>query len=178
MSDAVLTTIVSGILAGMFQLLSKRMDLHKSSVLAQDSPTPANPSASSTPSTPPASGNVNYSLVIKQIGILQFVLNIVGFFVGFMMASTGANQETLMASALLVGTIALIALFLWAAFSIEKSLLWKHLSVVALGVAITTLLVNSIILQMPISLASLAFALAQSFICMGIGGVIAQTMKR
>jgi len=178
MSDAVLTTIVSGILAGMFQLLSKRMDLHKSSAAAQNSPTPANPSTPSIPATPPASGSVNYSLVIKQIGILQFVLNIVGFCVGFLMVSTGANQETLLASALLVGTIALIALFFWAALSLDKSLLWKHLAVVALGVAITTLLVNSIILQMPISLASLGFALVQSFACMGIGGVIAQTMKR
>lgn len=105
------------------------------------------------------------------------MLNIAGVLVGIIIGATGASQDTLILSALFIGTIALIAGFFWSALSVEKSVIWRHLVFVAIGVAITTLILNSIILEMPLSLASLAVALVQNFTCMGIGGFIANAVK-
>ncbi|MEI7748370.1 MAG: hypothetical protein WCI81_04775 [Chlorobiaceae bacterium] len=178
MSDALLSSVLSAVIAGVFTLVAKRMESShahdEASVVASQTPT----ATATTPSTKPVSGVINYGSAIKHIGILQFLLNIVGFLVGIIVGATGAGTETLILMALFIGTIVLIAGFFWSALSVAKSMIWKYLVVVALGVAITTLIINSIILQIPLSLASLAVALVQNFSCMGIGGFIARAVKQ
>ncbi len=186
MSEALLSSILSAVIAGVFTLVAKRMESSHShdDVKAVSSPIPA-PAPSSTdsstspatPSAPSAPGAINYGTVLKHIGILQFMLNIAGVLVGIIIGATGASEDTLILSALFIGTIVLIAGFVWSALSVEKTVIWRYLVFVAIGVAITTLILNSIILQMPLSLASLAVALVQNFTCMGIGGLIANAVK-
>ena len=180
MSDALLTSVLSAVIAGVFTLVAKRMETshgHEDTG-AIASPTPTATSPATTPATKPVAGAINYGTALKHIGILQFLLNIVGFLVGIIVGATGGSSDTLILMALFIGTLVLIAGFFWSALSVEKSMLWKYLVVVALGVAITTLIINSIILQIPLSLASLAVALVQNFICMGIAGFIARAVKQ
>ncbi len=176
MSDALLSSVLSAVIAGVFTLVAKRMETSHGheDTRAKASSTPT----ATSPATKPVAGAINYGMALKHIGILQFLLNSVGFLVGIIVAATGASSDTLILMALFIGTILLIAGFFWSALSVEKSMLWKYLVVVALGIAITTLIINSIILQIPLSLASLAVALLQNFSCMGIGGFIARAVKQ
>lgn len=174
MSEALLGTIISAVIAGVFNLISKRMEL-------SDSRNNANsvvPSAVNSATGQPYIETINYGTVLKHIGILQFMLNLVGFILGFGLGMTGASVDTIIVAVLLVGTILLIVGFTWSALSVEGAVRWKHIAAVSVGVAITTLLINSIFLQQPISLLSIVVAFAQSFVSMGIGGVIANTVKR
>ena len=178
MSDALLSSVLSAVIAGVFALVAKRMETSHGHEDTGAIASPESTPAATTPATKPVAGAINYGSALKHIGILQFLLNIVGFLVGIIVGATGGGTETLILMALFIGTIVLIAGFFWSALSIEKSMLWKYLVVVALGVAITTLIINSIILQIPLSLASLAVALVQNFLCMGIGGFIARAVKQ
>lgn len=173
MSDAILGAVVSAIIAGAFSLISKRMELSHS----RNGTIVTNTSFINPTVTPPLSSEINYGIALRHIGILQFALNIVGFILGFSMGTTGASIDSIIVAVLIIGTILLIVGFIWSALLVEKSIRWKHLFAVAIGVVITTLVINSIFLQAPISLANLLFAFAQSFASMGVGGYIANKIN-
>ena len=177
MSEAVLGGLLSAVVAGVFSLISKRMELSRSGVVAKGVPTSFE-SQAPIPAAPLSVGTINYGAILRHIGILQFILNIIGFIVGYSMGASGATQESILVSVILIGTIVLIAGFFWSGLTVEKSLRWKHLALVAVGVGITTLVVNSIILQQPITLLGIGFAILQNSVSMAIGGLIANSLKR
>lgn len=172
MSEALLGTVISAVIAGVFSLISKGMELSQN----RDGTETLRPLDASPP-TLAARGAINYGMVLRHIGILQFIVNLAGFLVGTAIVGTEASLDTILIVVLLIGTIVLSAGFFWVALSVEKAVKWEHMSIVAVGVAITTILINSIILQVPPSLEALALALIQTFVSMGIGGFIAGTMK-
>jgi hypothetical protein len=177
MSEAVLGGLLSAVVAGVFGLISKRMELSRTGVVAKSVSAPLE-SQASIPVAPLSASTINYGAILRQIGILQFILNIVGFIVGYTMGATGASSESILVAVIMIGTIVLIAGFFWSGLTVEKSLRWKHLVLVAVGVGITTLVVNSIILQQPITLLGIGFAILQNSVSMGIGGLIANSLKR
>ena len=126
---------------------------------------------------PQPTTGVNYGTVLKHIGILQFVLNIFGFLLGLSMGSTGASMDTIIVAGLFLGTILLSIGFVWSALKVDRAVRWKHLFAVAIGVIITTLVINSIVLQTPISGLAVFVAILQSLISMVIGGLIANRLK-
>lgn len=172
MSGELLVAVVSAVIAGVFTLISKRMELSRPRDGAKTLP-----SQGASPTVPVAPGAINYGLVVRQIGILLFIISLAAFLFGIIMGATGASEDSSIIAWLFTGTIVLSAGFFWAALSIERAIRWQHLVVVAIGVAIISLILNSITLQMPLSLASLVLALIQQFVGMGIGGSIANTMK-
>jgi len=123
-----------------------------------------------------SSGGINYSLVVRQVGILQLVLNLIGFGLGIAMGASGAGLDAVIVAVLFLGTVLLIAGFAWISLKLERATMWKHLAAVALGVAIVTAVLNSIVLQVPLAGATIG-ALAQTFISMGIGGAIANRIR-
>ncbi len=106
-----------------------------------------------------------------HIGILQLVGNLVGFFWGLLIGIPGIAY-------LVISAVVISAGFFWAASSVDRAVRWRHFSIVAAGVAITTLILNSILLQLPISLGYLAFAFAQACFSMGIGVGLANRSGR
>ncbi len=108
----------------------------------------------------------------------MFVANLAGLTLGFTMGAAGADLYEILLAIAFLGTVLLIAGFLWAALQVERAVVWKHLTIVAFGVAVTTVVINAIILQMPLMAVNFIVALVQTFISMGIGGAIANTIKR
>lgn len=134
----------------------------------------------------PPSASVNIGDVLIHVGILQAVVNVVGFTIGWLVATfgprTGASITTLQATALLLvlvfGTmVAIIAFFLFG-LRVNPAVRWRHLSLVALGTVILTLLVNSILLQQAIQPASVVFAFIQTFFAVGVGGGLSMIFNR
>jgi len=172
MSEALTGTIISAVIAGVFNLISKRMELGH--VRSGDK-------VMTTPTggivMQPAGDAVNFGLILRHIGILQFILNIVGFLLGLGMGLTGASFESILVAVLFVGTILLSIGFAWSGQKVPKAFRWQHLSWIAIGVAITTLLINSIFMQTPITGLAIVVAFLQSFISMGIGGFVANQIR-
>ncbi len=159
MSQAIVTTVISAVIAGVFTLIGKRMELSSGRVVARGPSAPGD-------ITQPARVAIDYGRVLIHIGIVQLVGNIVGAFLGVLI---GPYPAVLIPSILIVGTAAVGAVFFWMAASVDRTVRWKHFSLVSVGVAITTVIINSIFLQIPLSLGLLAFAFAQTFLAMGIG---------
>lgn len=126
----------------------------------------------------PAAATINSATVLLHIGILQFVINLIGLIIGLAMGVTGATPDTVILTILVIGTIVASAGFFWSALVVDKGIRWKHLALVAVGVAITTLIINSILLKTPITVLHVALALVQMFVSMGIGGFVANSVKR
>ena len=95
MSDAVLGGLLSAVVAGVFGLISKRMELSRSGIIAKSGSTPLE---SPAPAAPLSIGSINYGAVLRQIGIIQFILNVAGFLIGYAMRATGATQELILVS--------------------------------------------------------------------------------
>ena len=159
MPESLLGPIISAIIAGVFQLLAKRMELRHSK-------TDASTDKGTTTS------EINQSKVLIHIGMIQFMVNLSGFVLGNMFGPT----QTYFVLQLFIGTAVGIAAFRWSALQIERASRWKHLVIVAIGVAITTLIVNSLMMGTALFLfmpSSYMFALAQSFFAMAVGGYLA-----
>ncbi len=133
----------------------------------------------------PPSPSVNFGAVLIHIGILQFVVNVVGFIIGFSVGlagrSTGASAESLQNVAILLvlvlGTLVAIAAFLIIGLRVDTATRWLHLTLVALGTIILTLLVNSLLTGQGLTAAAIVFAFIQTFVAMGIGGGLAMLFK-
>ncbi len=196
--DAVLQQLVASAIIAIFTGVSgqflKRMQARNDHVnRAQPLPSPpqqASYAATAVPGwQPPAvapawqspAPSVSSGQVLIHIGLLQFAVNIVGFIIGFTVgalgASTGASEasinNTTIALVLLFGSLTYIVYFFFIGMRLEPAIRWRHLSYVALGTALLTVVVNSLLLQTAISVAAILFALIQTFVTMGIGGGLA-----
>ncbi len=126
---------------------------------------------------------INLGLVLKQIAILQFVANVAGAIVGLIIGLSatvlGVPGDTALAMfyivVLLVGTVIEIAAFYLFGRRIDPAVMWGHLTYVAVGTVILTLLVNALLSQTPPGVAAVFVACFQTFLAMGIGGAIART---
>lgn len=195
MTQAILTTVISAVIAGIFGLIGKVLDarLKNASVSASGATVAQTQNVPYTPyNAPYRSGtgagvtvtSVNptvpvfsFGQVLIHIGILQLVVNVAGFVIGFILGAMG-QVNAILPMILLFGTLSLIIGFIWVAVRVNKAFRWKHLIYVAIGVAITTVIVNALILQTSITGATLIFALIQTFFTMGIGGAIANTFHK
>jgi len=182
-SDAVLGAVLSAVITGVFTLIGKRMETRQ--LTASGGATTS--TATGGPMRPAAAaGAINYGRVLIDIGILQLILNLVGFVIGFSIgAAMGGttSAEAMVAVALtvivVVGTILLAVGFFWRALLVDRSVRWKHFSLVAVGVALTTLVLNSIFLPgASLNAVTLVLAFTQTFICMGIGVGLANRTGR
>src|SRR6185312_10046707 len=157
MDSAILEAASPVVVAGVFNLIGKRMEIARLAGGATAS-VPAGGATVSAPSGPTLTSHsqadpsrINYGLVVRQVGILQLVINLVAFIVGMAMGASEATLGQVLVAILFIGTILLIAGFVWASLAVDRAIMWKHLAVVAVGVAIVTVILNAIILQMPLS---------------------------
>lgn len=144
------------------------------------------PGAPMYPTTPgrsaPAAPRLNWGQALWHIGILQLVVNVVGVIVGVLVRLAVPQQDFLgafIAVQLLLGTLVMIGFFVLFGLRVPRALMWRHLSVVALGTAVLTLLVNSVFALTAefLNPAADAFALFQSFLAMGLGGGIVALLR-
>jgi hypothetical protein len=134
---------------------------------------------------PVAHRGVNYGRVLLHIGVFQLAVNVVGFVIGFLLGAlllvAGQSVESDSAVALfnltllVFGTLSLIIGFLIIGLRVERSIRWLHVTYVALGLAVTTVLINWWAgVFHPTNAAEFAVAvivaLIQTFFGMGIGG--------
>ncbi len=164
MSQAVLQTAISGLIAGVFALIGKVLEAR----LRNASVTAVTTSMRETVTTTQSMDSPNMGKVLIHIGILQLIGNIVGLFIGLIWGSSSLGS--FLALLLVFGTFALTICFAWSGTRVSRV-------VRSIGVAIITLLSNSLILQHPISLLAVIIACLQTFGSMGIGGAIANAIK-
>jgi hypothetical protein len=134
---------------------------------------------------PAAHRGVNYGRVLLHIGVFQFAINVVAFGIGFLLAALlyVAGQSTTSEGARLLfflvvlafGTLSLIIGFLIIGLRVERSIRWLHMTYVALGLAVTTVLINWWAgIFHPANAADFVVpvivALIQTFFGMGVGG--------
>lgn len=185
MSEAVVGSILSAVITGVFTLIGTRMEARHST--ASGGTTNSAPRVGPMqPAMQPAAGTINYGRVLIDIGILQLIINVVGYVIGYSIGSAMAGTASLadmmavvFTVILVVGTLLLSVGFFWRALLVDRSIRWRHFSFVAVGVALTTLVLNSIFLPgANLNALSLVFAFAQTFICMGIGVGLANRTGR
>jgi hypothetical protein len=134
---------------------------------------------------PAARHGVNYGRVLLHIGVFQLAVNVVAFVIGFLLGallylagqSTGSESSQLLFTAviLIFGTLALIVGFLIIGLRVERSIRLLHMTYVALGLAVTTVLINWWAgvfhpTSVAVVIGAVIFALIQTFFGMGIGG--------
>lgn len=109
-----------------------------------ESSAPARPAA---PSAPSVWRRINWGQALLQIGILQLVVNAEGVIVGSVVAAFSHSlleyQQTFGYIQFPLGTLAAAVMFMIFALRVARPILWPHLTVVAAGTVILTLLVNS-----------------------------------
>ena len=185
----ILTSVASSLLVGMLswggsQLLTwyKQGHPQKQTVM----PATGNPAYGPMPSTvlsgQPAAPSVNFSIVLIHIGILQFLVNIVGLVVGIFSAVLGLNSGVYLVVLFFVGTLAASSIFFIFGRRVDRAVRWRHLTYVTLGTIPLTLLVNALAFYVQgktlyTSMAEFIFAVIisafQTFLAMGIGGGLA-----
>ncbi|HEY7020987.1 MAG TPA: DUF3824 domain-containing protein [Ktedonobacterales bacterium] len=134
---------------------------------------------------PVARRGVNYGRVLLHIGVFQLAVNVVAFVIGFLLGavlylagqSTESESAQLLFTAVIfvLGTLALIVGFLIIGLRVERSIRLLHMTYVALGLAVTTVLINWWAgvfhpTSVAIVIGAVIFALIQTFFGMGIGG--------
>lgn len=134
--------------------------------------------------------SVNFGQVLIHVAILQFVANVIGLFVGFSVGyigtKTGTDSGTLVALniliLLMVGTVVLIIGFALIGVIVNPEVRWAHLTYVASGTAIATLLVNFAFgfrsASATLWVTAIITSFVQAFVAMGIGGSISMIFKR
>ena len=131
--------IISALIAGTFSLVGIVLN-HKltsgsgSTRTASVMQTVARTSQPPTPvrgtviSTPQSMKRVNFGKVLIHIGIIQLVANVMGLIIGLVLGSNGASIDTTIVWLLVVGTIILIASFYLSGISVDRAIMWKHLT--------------------------------------------------
>jgi hypothetical protein len=177
-------TVVTAIIG---QFVSRAMGSGAGAGSVQVPVGPYVPGVPGVPVQPPAPRPaVNLGKVIIQVGILQLIVNVVGLVVGLVVGaavgSSGGSEETAITAVILilipVGTLAEIIAFYVIGVRVVRSVRWRHLTYVALGTIVLTVLVNSLFLQTAPTVLSFAVACAQTFLAMGIGGGLAARLGR
>ncbi len=167
--ESVVPLIVSGLITGLFTLISKQMELnHATNKSANEAGAAASASSAS---------RLNYGLALRHIGILQLVGNGLGYILGMILPFFTQDFSSILTALQILGTIGLSVGFYWIALPLDKSIRWNHLIIVAIGTAITTFAINSFVLSTVLDVTvpaeALPLAFIQPFISMGIGGFIA-----
>jgi len=183
MSETIITTIISAFIAGLFTLVSKRMELtHSARSISAPQTVDSLPQSRienhklNTALMP--TNSVNLGTAIRHVGILQLCLNLVGLLVGVTLGLAGSDENILIAAILLVGTIVLAIGFWISGSLVNRSIRWTHLVYVAIGTLITTLFLNSLLLQQPLTGQILIVGMMQTFGTMVIVGVVLNALKR
>lgn len=134
--------------------------------------------------------SVSFGLVFIHVAILQFVVNLVGaaigFSVGYIGAQAGGDASTLTALAVLIqlvaGTMVLIIGFAVVGMIVDPAVRWRHLTYMAIGTAIATLIVNFAFgfrsASAIVWATDIVTSFAQAFVAMGIGGAISMLFRR
>lgn len=186
--DAILPQLASSIILALLswigsQFLSWLKRQRAATQLASQQPHQAVPGAPTPQLTQPhMATTVNYGQVVLHIGILQLVVNVVGVIVSLFLRASGAGPDTFTTNYILLqlplGTLTAIVIFFIYGLRLVKVVRWRHLTYVALGTVVLTLVVNSLLTQSPILFnpAAVVFALMQTFAAMGIGGALAQVL--
>lgn len=198
MSEQLLLAIVSPAITVVFGVIGKAIEGRmRPAYLAQPSqgvpvapPSPGYQTAgyprpdygSQTSFPAPAAVKVNPGTVLTHIGIIQLVLNLSGFVLGLLLAgsvNSGAmSADTFLVLLIVVGTIGLVVFFAWFGARVPKAIRWRHLTYVAIGVIVTTLLLNSLLLGTPITALAIGVACLQTFVAMAIGAGIAGAVSK
>ncbi|HLZ59755.1 MAG TPA: hypothetical protein VKR06_22630 [Ktedonosporobacter sp.] len=180
--------IASAVLAGLFSLIGIVLDnrlkrIWTSTVTQTLSSGNATSGIGQLPLTL-SPFSIGKSLI--HVGVIQLLANVVGFILGLVIGATGQvdtmTPETFMMIILVVGSCLLIIGFAISGAKVSKAYRWQHLFYVALGVLMSTLLVNYLLLnavmhlEVPFDFSSLAVGVLQTFGCMGIGGAIANAV--
>jgi putative Mn2+ efflux pump MntP len=149
--------------------------------------------SAASPDNSQTSKNVNelsVSKMLMQVGIIIFVANILGFMFGLLLGAIiggsvsdlGDTIEKVAPLFLLVHPIIMIPMLTFCALSVRKNVKWKHLFIVATGVSLVSCIINLTVFQMmsmelpPIFL-TFVFALFLNYLCMGVGGFIANFFR-
>jgi hypothetical protein len=95
---------------------------------------------------------VNFGRVLLHIGVFQFVVNVIAFIIGFAIGfalivsgqsiASDNSQLLVLLVTYVFGTLALIVGFLIIGLRVERSIRWLPMTYVALGLAVTTVLIN------------------------------------
>ena len=126
------------------------------------------------------------------MALLQFIVNLVGFVVGFVVGAAGvgagANPQDIQGVAELLvivfGTLTAIVFFFVIGLRLDRAIRWRHLTYVALGTVLLTLIVNFIVTLLitgeaplfsspAVLFAAIVVDTIQVFVAMGIGGGLA-----
>ncbi|HET8840622.1 MAG TPA: hypothetical protein VFN35_04105 [Ktedonobacteraceae bacterium] len=137
----------------------------------------------------PTTSPLSFGRILIHVGVIQFVLQELGLTVGLITGAVMASSPTqdididtfvnlLVVIVLIAGSLGLIIAFTISGARVKKASRWQHLSSVALGVAVTSLCINYLLLaalgvDVQFEFSDLLIALTQVFVCMAIGGAIA-----
>jgi hypothetical protein len=128
---------------------------------------------------------VNFGRVLLHIGVFQLVVNVIAFVIGFLLGAllllAGQSIQSPGAALLfelvlyVFGTLALIIGFLIIGLRVERSIRWRHMTYVALGLVVTTLIINWLAGILDPSkpgalIVAPIVALIQTYFGMGVGG--------
>lgn len=170
MTEPVLIAIISAVIAGVFGLIGKQMELARPSRLN-------NPLANETVG-PTRPNSVNFGTVVKHVGVLQLCANLVAFLTSVILVVAGANETSIIVIVLILGTIVSAVGFLISGSLVNHSVRWTHLIFVAIGTLIFSLALNSLLLQQPLSSEGLILGAVQVFGTMALAGVLLNALKR
>lgn len=193
----VLTSAIVGILSwGGGRFLSRVS--HRQAGASLASPPPYSPYQpyqaypGFTPAPQPSRAAVNPSKVLFHMALLQFIVNLLGFVIGFLVGavgvSAGASPQQLQGVAelliLFFGTLTAIVFFFVIGLRLDPAIRWRHLTYVALGTVVLTLIVNFVVALLlnevsavysspAVFIVAIVVDTIQAFVAMGIGGGLA-----
>ncbi len=129
----------------------------------------------------PTSTQLGIGRVIRDVGLIELIANAGGVLVGLMLGGSLTTEEGINAFlgiVLILGTILLIVGFFISGVRIDAKSRWQHLTRVAIGVIVVTLVLNSLLLNAAISGLGVLISVVQTFLAMAIGGAAANAFKR
>src|SRR5260370_13908657 len=126
MSQAVLKTAISGLIAGVFALIGKVLEAR----LRNASVTAVTTSMRETVTTTQSMDSPNMGKVLIHIGILQLIGNIVGLFIGLIWGSSSLGS--FLALLLVFVTFALTICFAWSGTRVSRLVRCIHLLYVSI----------------------------------------------
>lgn len=167
-NSAIMSAVISSIFTGVFGLIGQAL------------------------SSQSAKSSFNIGKALIHVGVIQLIANVAGFIIGVVVGSAMIQDPTatledamdsIILVTLIVGSILLIVCFAISGSKVDRAHRWQHLFFVAVGVMVSTLLINSFLLNavmgadLPLDFQTLVVSAIQSFVCMIIGGWIADSVS-
>lgn len=183
--DQGLAAIASAFIGGIFVIVGAVISKSSSSSL---SAFPGGVPLAPGIGVPTTASTLSFGRILIHVGVIQFVLQtlalIVGLIAGAVIASSNPNIDIdtltniLVLIALIAGSLGLIIAFTISGAKVLKAYRWQHLFYVALGVITTSLFINYLLLaalgvEVQFQFQDFLLAVTQGFVCMAIGGAIA-----